>query len=873
MKISNKYLGPEIIIAGPGTGKTYTLINKIKDLIIEYPNDKLGIIVCTFTRKASEELQYRLYSEKEIKPEYLKNKELLIGTIHSISFHLLKEFVGDEYSDFEILAEDEQINFIHSILLRLGFSDEEIKGRNGWQLSEELTSLFNKITDEEIDISQIDFEDNVDIEEYCSKYPFYLRLLKRFKRFDYATIQKILLNKLNNNQDILSKIQEVFQFVFVDEYQDVNNLQDKLLKKIASKNNNITVVGDDDQSIYGFRGGNVEHIINFKSYFEQKDIYCKERKLLINRRSTKNIIKTNKLLIDNAKYKRIKKDIQPYRMIDGEKVSILGFENDKLEAEFIVNQIKELVYNQKVVKYSDIGILFRSVKNHSERIKKELFDNNIPFSIIGAGDLFSTSMGEEFISLIELFISKDKNRISNFYDKIEEIESKYASGILSDYVNNNLFDKLEEFLTSGQKFNSCLGLTYEMFNVVNFIKRYQDEGQNIGELTNIIKSFDEFSDYFDIFGLYSYVKYLASTQKVNYFNSNKNSISLLTIHQAKGLEYPVVFLASQNEREKRKNLMDKFNAILKKSIAIGEERRLFYVACSRAENLLYITFSKKLASSKKTYNPVTFINELLETSIINKEIPKYDLSSSDFRDKHFSNNEKLYLSYNRVALYNKCPLHYYFQNVLNLQTVKIGGMIFGNNIHKIIERVLKMVLDEGININAINISNIIDEIWDEKDYRGFHESEKYKKAAYSQINNLVNNYSDLFKRNQIYSVEETFNINLKDVLITGRFDYCRMHNDEIEIIDFKTGDESDYTEQLSFYNYCFQYKNGIKPTKLYVYFLKTGRLVNINPIPSDNVLQNIISVTNQIKQNIFFANKGKHCKSCAYSKICEIYTK
>ncbi len=122
-----------------------------------------------------------------------------------------------------------------------------------------------------------------------------------------------------------------------------------------------------------------------------------------------------------------------------------------------------------------------------------------------------------------------------------------------------------------------------------------------------------------------------------------------------------------------------------------------------------------------------------------------------------------------------------------------------------------MVLNDGIDIKAINISNIIDEIWDEKDYRGFQESKKYKKAAHTQINYLVNNYPDLFKINKIYSVEETFKINLEDVLITGRFDYCRMDNDEIEIIDFKTGDENDYIEQLSFYNYCFQYKNGIKP--------------------------------------------------------------
>jgi len=214
---------PLLIIAGPGTGKTYTLIKKIKETLLFHARESFGVIVCTFTRKAADELLRRIYGDTEINNNILSNKTLLIGTIHSVSFHLLKEFCGDKYSDFEILTEENQINFIYSKLANFGFSTSEVSGRSGWQHAEDLASIFNLITDQEIDLSNYDFNDAEDLKEYVSIYPLYREILNYNKRFDFATIQETLYKELENNE-FLSQIQSIFWYVFVDEYQDVNNL-------------------------------------------------------------------------------------------------------------------------------------------------------------------------------------------------------------------------------------------------------------------------------------------------------------------------------------------------------------------------------------------------------------------------------------------------------------------------------------------------------------------------------------------------------------------------------------------------------------------------------------------------------------------------
>ncbi len=259
--------------------------------------------------------------------------------------------------------------------------------------------------------------------------------------------------------------------------------------------------------------------------------------------------------------------------------------------------------------------MLRSVKNHSQAIIQSLKTNNIPFILTGAGNLFESHLCLEYIALIDYYLAKDVNKGEVFFDRIAQIDLLYKLDLTSYYSNNNIVDKLEKIFSS-KKFNSCIDLTYEIFNSVNFFNRYASYGENIGLITSLVLSFDDFSDFFNPFELYSYLIYLKSSQGADFIEINDSpAVKIMTIHQAKGLEFPIVFLPSQNERREMKGIHERFNDMaglnLKNS---GEERRVFYVACTRAEELLLISYSKNLSKTKKNYQPSKYLAELINAN-------------------------------------------------------------------------------------------------------------------------------------------------------------------------------------------------------------------------------------------------------------------
>jgi len=857
---------PLLIIAGPGTGKTYTLIKKIKEVLLFHSNESFGIIACTFTRKAADELLRRIYSDAEIDSTILLNKNLLIGTIHSVCFHLLKEHCGDKYSDFEILTEENQINFIYSKLSNLGFSSSEISGRRGWQSAENLASIFNLITDQEIDLNQFTFYDSEILNEYINLYPLYREILSYHKRFDFATIQETLYREIENNK-LLEQIQSSFWYVFVDEYQDVNNLQDKLLKRLVKNHNRIIAVGDDDQSIYSFRGANVQNIINFPDYFNNNSFKCYIEKLEFNRRSTSNITNFNQKIISKSE-RGVTKTIRSYRNIEGDIPEILEFDTDVAEAKYIAESIKQIKENYGDNK--EIAVLFRSLKGHSLQIQKELMKNNIGFNLFGAGNLFSSLLGQEFLSILDSYLSKEE-KTRTLYDNIERLDEIYSYDLVQVYINKGYFDKLEAFYEKKTKYSSCLGLIYDLLDQIEFFDRYKEAGTNIGVITSIVMSFDEFNDYFNPYLLYSYLIYLASSQKVDFDESeNKSKINLMTIHQAKGLEFDVVFLCSQVERSKNTTLIDKFLEQVDAKRTIDEERRIFYVGTTRAKDVLRITYSKKISGVKKQYSPLSFLLEQKEYIKQKPTDTKFAHLPILVRDDAETKG-KIGLSYNRVKLFKICPLQYKFQNVWRLQTVRTGGMHYGINIHRILEIILRDIKNGGI-VDEQKLRQIIIKNWSFQSFRGTDENRKYQDSAFKQLKMFLQTQMNSIDNGNIFSIEDTFHIALEESIVSGRFDLILRNSAGYEIVDFKTGDKDDYSDQLTFYSYCFSKKYVDEPTWLSIYYLKTGIKESIQVGDYNNVLDDIINVTNGIKNKIFNPNPDKHCGDCAYNKIC-IYAK
>lgn len=858
--------GPQLILAGPGTGKTTFLISRVIELIENLSDKRTGIVVCTFTRKATEELKVRLYQSYPVTE--INKHNIIIGTIHSICFELLARYSEYDYGDYKILSEDSQVRFIYSKLKNLGYSSEKIKKR-GWVLAEELAQIFNKITDEEIDVDKIDFKNNEEIEDACKVYKTYKKILKRFKLFDFATIQETLLRELETNSTLKQTISDSFKFYLIDEFQDVNNIQNKIFLKLSEPEYNLTVVGDDDQSIYGFRGSNIEHIKGFEDFFKEKHKQVKIKFLNINYRSTKKIVDFTNKLLETVNYSRVDKQIKANRQNDSHKPIIKVFENDEKEATFICDTIIELKQRDIIKTYNQVGILFRSLKGHARTIIKELERKKLPFKLFGAGDMFNTAFGLEFITLLDFYLSRDIDKEIIFYAKIDEIDINFNVDLTTIYTQNNYLEKLNNLFNS-KRYSSCIDLIYDIFIKTDFFKRYEKYGNNIGAITSIVLSFDDFSDFFDPWGLFSYLTYLKNAQTVDFENKlDDNAINLMTIHQAKGLEFPIVFLPSQIERSLKTSIIEKFNSLIGKSNKNNEEDfRVLYVGATRAEDLLIITGTKHLMYTKKVYELNHYLKSFTNNEVTSKEIVISNISASEFRNKKYSNNENLVLSYNKVRLFELCPLAYMYKNEWNLQTVRIGELEFGRNIHKIIEKIIRYILKDKT-IKQLDIEQIIEDNWVNANFRNEDENQKFKDAAYRQIKLFIKNCENFLIKTNIFSIEDEFNVNINNNLITGRFDAVFKEKDEIILVEFKTGDKNDYSSQLSFYSICFKEKYKIDSLKLAIYYLKDGALEFIIPQDEKFVVQKISDIASKIRNKQFQPKPSKYCKDCAYNNICD----
>ncbi len=862
--------GPQLILAGPGTGKTTFLISRVIELFEILTDKTTGIVVCTFTRKATDELKVRLYQTFTVAE--INKYNIIIGTIHSICFELLARYSEYDYGDYNILSEDSQVHFIYSKLKNLGYPSDKIK-KNGWILAEELAEIFNKITDEEIDIENIEYNNNEEIEDACKVYKTYKKLLKRYKLFDFATIQETLLRELENNTTFKQIITENFKYYLIDEFQDVNNIQYKIFLNLSEPEYNLTVVGDDDQSIYGFRGSNIEHITGFEDFFTKIEKQVEKMFLNINYRSTKPIVDFTNKLLENFNYSRVDKKIKANRQNEAHKPIIKVFENDEQEASFICNTIIELKQKKIIKNYNQVGILFRSLKGHAGTIITELEKKNISFKLFGAGDMFNTALGLEFITLLDFYLAKDIDKETIFYDKIAEIDVAFDADLTSIYSQNNYLDVLNDLFNTKRYF-SCIDLIYDIFIKTDFLKRHETYGNNIGELTSIVLSFDDFSDYFDPWGLYSYLSYLKNAKNIDFENkSDDNSIRLMTIHQAKGLEFPIVFLPSQIERSIKTTIIEKLNTLIGKSNKNNDEDfRVLYVGATRAEDLLIISGSKHLVQTKKVYELNYYLKRITNNEIISKELNVLNINSNEFRDKNYTNDENLVLSYNKARLFELCPLAYMYANVWNLQTVRIGGLEFGRNTHKIIETIIRYILKDQP-INQLDIDEIIKENWINVNFRNEDENQKFKDAANKQIKLFIKNCENFLVKTNIFSIEDEFNVNINNNLITGRFDAVFKEKDDIILVDFKTGDKKDYSSQLSFYSLCFKEKYKIDNVKLAIYYLKDGVFEFIKPQDETVVIEKICDIANKISKKQFQPKPSKYCKDCAFNNICEFYKK
>jgi len=607
--------GPSIIIAGAGSGKTRTLTFKVLNLIEKGANPD-EILLLTFTNKAANEMIERI---KKLLP-YDISDEIFAGTFHKIGNYFLRkysQYIGIS-NDYSILDRSDSESIMEKALKS---ANAPIKEKNfpGKKL---LTSIMSLAKNSNCDVEEIIIEKYQHFEEHIEiikkTVSHYEKIKKESNAIDFDDMLILWLRLLKDSR-INQKIKSLFKYVLIDEYQDTNKIQSDIADELVSETQNITVVGDDSQSIYSFRGAHFENILTFSERYKNAKIF----KLEINYRSTKEILELANALISKNKFQH-KKRLVPASKANGPLPTLINYSTAYEQAEDIANKIKNLISKGK--NPSEIAVLYRS-HYHSMELQMELTRKNINFKVHSGLKFFELAHIKTLTSFLKASTStKDLLSWGRIIGLVAGIGPKTQAKILEHLKNYDIpSDITKEIFSyipkkSKEEFEELLSIILEITKIKkpsesvrliiesNFFNVYMKKNfQNYDERFDDCWQFHSFSEKFETLKTLIDELTLVSTND-EYEDSPKKGIILSSIHQAKGLEWETVFIIWLCE--------GKFPVIKKSKdpMQIEEERRLFYVAITRAKKNLYLTFPSKDTRNQYGFerylNPSRFIMEL-----------------------------------------------------------------------------------------------------------------------------------------------------------------------------------------------------------------------------------------------------------------------
>ncbi|WP_394271472.1 ATP-dependent helicase [Anaerococcus nagyae] len=650
--------GPLLVLAGAGSGKTRVLTTSIANLIENEKVDPRNILAITFTNKAANEMKDRVSNLLNIDVS-----RLWIGTFHSVCARILRmniEKIGYN-SNFTIYDTNDQRTLIKEIINDLGYKDE-ISPRDAQNL---ISSLKNK------SISPKEF---LDIDGYYRYHNEYYEIYRQYekRKFEYNSldfddlIEKVLL-LFSKDKDVLKYYQNKFEYVFVDEYQDTNISQYELVKNFAGIHQNVFVVGDADQSIYSFRGADINNILNFEKDFKDARVI----KLEQNYRSTSNILDTaNSLIVNNVERKD--KELWTANGI-GDEVLYKNNSVESEESKFVVDEIKMLI--NEGYSYSDIAILYRT-NAQSRPFEEALMKSLIDYKVVGGLKFYDRKEIKDLVSYLKVIVNpKDdvalkriinepkrgignksveqlsKIATDNNISILDLIRSHEYSVLLTDRLknlSNKFYNPLSEIFENIDKY-TITDLINEVLDKSGYLKSLEssysvEDRARIDNLNEFISAASEYEENNPDDTIYDYLENLSLISDMEKTEDKDNSILLMTMHSAKGLEFPVVFVVGMDEGLfPGKRSIDEGN--------IEEERRLFYVAITRAREKLYLTSSQLRRSYGKPiyYKTSRFVDEIRENI---KELENKTFNSFSSKSYEKSSNEDYMREKTRQSVLN-----------------------------------------------------------------------------------------------------------------------------------------------------------------------------------------------------------------------------
>ncbi len=615
--------GPVLVLAGAGSGKTRVLTQRIAYLIAGGVNP-LNILGITFTNKAAGEMKERvkraLYDEN-INPNDRINMPTL-GTFHSVCVRILRREIlslGIKPA-FAIYDDDDQMKTIKSVMKDKGINTQRINPRV-------IQSLISSAKNDLLDPAEYEGHANSHIEKLAASiYQSYQNILKQNNACDFDDLIFYTVKIFQKYPEVLKKYQNIFKFILVDEYQDTNNTQYQLVNLLAKAHKNIFVVGDDWQSIYGWRGADIKNILSFEKDFKGAQVIKLER----NYRSTQNILDTAHDVITknfNQKDKKLWTDRRA-----GDKAVVYEAGNEKDEGKFVVEEMQKLLEVSGELSYNDFVVLYRT-NAQSRALEEVLLQFQIPYRIIGGVRFYERREIKDTLAFLKIIHNPQDSialqRVINVPGRgVGEVTLKKIEKIAADldkrdllkainkYLEEKNNDKLKRFvdaMISARAKSKKLTVTelidyvLEQTGYKDFILDGTQEGEyrweNIMELKSVANNYDGLSG---VDRLSSFLEDISLVSDTDQINRDDNAVTLMTVHSAKGLEYEAVFIVGMEE-----NIFPHSRSMLDFA-ELEEERRLCYVAMTRAKKYLYMVYTqaREIYGSLQSNLPSRFLEDI-----------------------------------------------------------------------------------------------------------------------------------------------------------------------------------------------------------------------------------------------------------------------
>ncbi|WP_440063233.1 ATP-dependent helicase [Pseudomonas syringae] len=937
--------GPVLIIAGPGSGKTFTLVERIVYLITHKGVSPESLFVVTFTDKAARELTTRISNRlSELEIQFNLN-EMYLGTFHSICLRILEDF--REFTrlkrSFTLFDQFDQQYFLYQRIrdfrelpnAQLVIGDDQ-SGR--WAQSENLLKWLNKVSEEALDLAALESAPEVEIRALAGCFAKYQELLHENNSLDFSGIQYEALQLLETRPEVLAKLRANLTHLMVDEYQDTNTIQERILLLLAGEKRNLCVVGDDDQGLYRFRGATIRNILEFPSLFNEGQ--CKRVTLSVNYRSHPDIIRfynewmREQTWDDGTRFFRFAKQIVPREDNFPEVPTVVRLtatddkdQTSNWHAE-VLTFLYDLKMSGKLSDWNQVAFLFRSVKSDKVvALARYLEAEGVPVFSPRSNMFFEREEIRLMIgALIFLFPQFPKVRawvegatmpIWDYYD--QQCFAAFTTELRKP-ENKSLLDwarpmaKRHAVLTQNTDY-SFSGLFYQLLQFPLFARFLSEEvvqgmgkaraARNLGTFSRLLTKFEYLhfvsvlnpewleKNIRDLFN--QFLRFLVDGGIGEYENeaehAPKGCVSFLTIHQSKGLEFPIVVCGSLDAVPRKQ--YSALDVLLEDGGYLSKERfepldhiknfdfwRLFYTAFSRAQNLLVLAAQEKHGRGK---SPSKYFDRLFY------ELPSWrdvDLAVLSYEAVKEISLKREYSFTSHITVFENCAEQYRFFKELEFAPIRESPMLFGTLVHQTIEDIHKTVLrgEEGT-LSQEGITS-----WFLANYAQLSKKERVYLAPSSQQAALMHvmRYYERENSNwdRIKEAEVEISLVKERYILRGSVDLIRGEQDTVEIIDFKSEKKPDmekdrsrlqqYRDQLQVYAHLVEERTGQKVSRMHLYytgedggnpyvtFTKDDRAIGKTIEQFDDIVARIERQDYQIA-----ARPTKLCQNCDIRAYCD----